>query len=61
MRVFKNKAFARFADRNDISDEDLCDAVQRASRGLIDADLGGALSTSVSRARARASRVASAR
>jgi hypothetical protein len=41
MRVFKNKAFARFADRNDISDEDLCDAVQRASRGLIDADLGG--------------------
>jgi hypothetical protein len=41
MRVFKNKAFARFAARNDISDEDLCAAVQRASRGLIDADLGG--------------------
>ena len=41
MRVFKSKAFARFADRNEISDEDLCDAVQRASRGLIDADLGG--------------------
>ena len=41
MRVFKNKAFARFADRNDIIDEDLCEAVERARRGLIDADLGG--------------------
>ena len=41
MRVFKNKPFARFADRNDVSDEDLCEAVARASRGLIDADLGG--------------------
>jgi len=40
MRVFKNKAFSRFADRNDISDEDLWNAVQRASRGLIDANLG---------------------
>ena len=41
MRVFKNKAFSRFADGSMISDEDLCEAVQRASRGLIDADLGG--------------------
>jgi hypothetical protein len=41
MRVFKNKAFSRFAATNEISDEDLCNAVQRASRGLIDADLGG--------------------
>jgi len=41
MRVFKNRAFSRFADRNDISDEDLWDAVQRASRGLIEANLGG--------------------
>jgi hypothetical protein len=41
MRVFKNKAFSRFADRNDISGEDLCEAVQRILRGLIDADLGG--------------------
>ena len=40
MRVFKNRAFSRFADKNDISDEDLWDAVQRASRGLIDANLG---------------------
>ena len=41
MRVFKTKPFSRFADRNEISDEDLCQAVHRASRGLMDADLGG--------------------
>ena len=41
MRVFRNKAFSRFAERNDISDQDLCSAVQRASRALIDANLGG--------------------
>jgi hypothetical protein len=41
MRVFKNKPFSRFAARNGISDENLCEAVERASRGLIDADLGG--------------------
>lgn len=41
MRVFKNKVFAHFAHRNRIEDYDLCDAVKRAGRGLIDADLGG--------------------
>jgi len=41
MRVFKNKAFARFAERNRIPDEDLCAAVARALHGLINADLGG--------------------
>lgn len=41
MRVFKNKAFARFADRNDIPDQELCDAMERVARGLVDADLGG--------------------
>ena len=41
MGVFKTRPFARFADQNDISDADLCDAVERAARGLIDADLGG--------------------
>lgn len=41
MRVFKNKVFARFAERNGIEDRQLCDAVHRAERGLIDADLGG--------------------
>ena len=41
MRVFKNKAFARFARKCEISDPDLCGAVDAANRGLVDADLGG--------------------
>ncbi len=41
MRVFRTKPFSRFADREGISDETLCDAARRAGKGLIDADLGG--------------------
>ncbi len=41
MRVFKNKAFARFARKARITDATLCDAIADATRGLIDADLGG--------------------
>jgi hypothetical protein len=41
MRVFMTKPFARFASRERIADEELCEAVRRAERGLIDADLGG--------------------
>jgi hypothetical protein len=41
MRVFKTKTFVRFARGEDISDDDLCEAVQRAENALIDADLGG--------------------
>ncbi|MXX22392.1 MAG: type II toxin-antitoxin system RelE/ParE family toxin [Gammaproteobacteria bacterium] len=41
MRTFKTKPFARFASREGISDEALCDAAARATRGLVDADLGG--------------------
>lgn len=41
MRIFKYRNFAKFADRQHIDDEDLLDAVLRAERGLIDADLGG--------------------
>ncbi len=41
MRTFKTKPFARFAHREGIADETLCDAVERAARGLVDADLGG--------------------
>ena len=41
MRVLKNKPFARFARKNEISDEGLCKTVEDANRGLIDADLGG--------------------
>ena len=41
VRVFKTKAFTRFANRERIPDHDLYDAVLRAETGLIDADLGG--------------------
>ena len=41
MRVFKTKPFARFTSREEIDDAELCDAVNRAENGLIDADLGG--------------------
>lgn len=41
MRLFKSKAFGRFARSQDISDEDLCEAIERAEKGLIDANLGG--------------------
>jgi len=43
MLVFKNKSFARFAYRNQISSTDLCGAVRDANRGLIAADLGGGI------------------
>ena len=43
MRVFRTKEFTRFAKRERIGDRALCDAVARAGRGLIDADLGGGL------------------
>jgi hypothetical protein len=41
MRVFKTRPFVRFAGRERIADATLCEAVRRADRGLIDADLGG--------------------
>ena len=41
MQTFKTKAFARFADREGLEDAALCEAVRRARRGLLDADLGG--------------------
>lgn len=37
---FKNKWFSRFVRQQDINDAELCQAVERAERGLIDADLG---------------------
>ena len=41
MRVFKNAWFERFARKQRIPDEALLEAVARAERGQIDADLGG--------------------
>lgn len=41
MRIFKNKWFARFARKERISDETLCEVAKEADKGNIDADLGG--------------------
>ena len=41
MQVYNTRGFARFARRERIKDGKLCEAVARAERGLIDADLGG--------------------
>lgn len=43
VQIFKTKIFARFARREGIADRSLCAAVERAERGLVDADLGGAV------------------
>ena len=41
MQVFKNAWFGRFARKENISAQMLLDAVDRAEKGLVDADLGG--------------------
>jgi hypothetical protein len=41
LRIFKTKLFAKFARRERISDSSLTEAIWRAGRGLVDANLGG--------------------
>jgi hypothetical protein len=41
LRIFLNKPFQRFVRKEGIADADLCEAIARADRGLVDADLGG--------------------
>ncbi len=41
MRLFKTRWLARYARHEKIADASFRDAVSRAERGLIDADLGG--------------------
>ncbi len=43
MKIFKTQLFSRFLRKKRIHDSLLCEAVIRAERGLIDADLGGGL------------------
>lgn len=43
MRVFKTKWVARHARRERIADTHLTEAIERAERGLVDADLGGGI------------------
>jgi hypothetical protein len=41
LRIFRNKAFARFAWKAGIPDTALCQAIREAERGLVAAELGG--------------------
>ncbi len=43
MRIFKTKLFVRYARRLRIKDSSLREAIARAERGLVDADLGGGI------------------
>ena len=43
MRIYKNRWFERFGRKERIEDAVLCEAVSRAEKGLIDANLGGGL------------------
>ncbi len=43
MRIFKTKLFVRFARQLRIKDSSLREAIARAERGLVDADLGGGI------------------
>jgi len=43
LRIFKSKWFVRFAEKERIADVKLCQAVENAEKGLIDADYGDGL------------------
>jgi hypothetical protein len=43
LRIFATKVFARFARKERLDDERLCEAIMRAECGSIDADLGANL------------------
>jgi hypothetical protein len=43
LAVYQTKGFGRFARKAKVTAADLLDAIDRANRGLIDADLGGGL------------------
>ena len=43
MRLFKTKWFVRYARQERLDDHSLCDAIERAERGLVDSELGGGI------------------
>ena len=43
MRIYKTKVFLRFQRKEGVADAALCEAITRADKGLIDADLGRGL------------------
>jgi hypothetical protein len=47
VRIFLARGVTRFAHRQRIADASLIEAIERAERGTIDADLGGGSSSSV--------------
>ena len=49
VRIFKTKWLVRYVRRERIPDRSLTEAVERAGRGLIDADLGGIIKQRVAR------------
>ncbi len=43
VRIYKSKWFVRFAKKERIADAKLCEAIENAEKGLIDADYGDGL------------------
>lgn len=43
MQIFKTKWFMRYVRKERIEDDSLREAIERAERGLVDADLGGGI------------------
>jgi hypothetical protein len=43
VQVYTTREFARFARKQRITEAQLCAAIERVERGLLDADLGGGL------------------
>lgn len=43
LRIYKSKWFVRFAKKERIPDAKLCEAIENAEKGLIDADYGDGL------------------
>jgi len=41
VKVFKTKWFVRYARQSNIKNKNLCEAIERAEQGLVEADLGG--------------------
>jgi hypothetical protein len=41
VQIYKTRAFGRFARKERLEDNALREAIERAERGLVDADLGG--------------------
>lgn len=43
MKLFKTKWFLRYARKEQLDDQILCEAIERMERGIVDADLGGGI------------------